>query len=98
MARKFRLSEQAEADLNSIWRYIASADVRAANGQIDRLTEAMDLLAEAPLAGRARPEFGAQLRSFFLRGYTIFYVVTPGGIEIARVLHERMDIDPADFS
>lgn len=98
MARKFRLSEQAEADLNSIWRYAASVDVKAANGLIDRLTDSMDLLAEAPLAGRARPEFGAKLRSFFVRGYAIFYVVSPGGIEIARVLHERLDIDPADFS
>jgi plasmid stabilization system protein ParE len=49
-----RLSEQAEADLDEIWWYIAkeSGSTATAQGVISSLTERFYLLASHPRAGR----------------------------------------------
>ena len=61
---------------------------------IDRLTEAFDMLLTMPLAGRIRPEFGRDLRSFPVGSY---YKATARGIEIARVMSGRQNIDADDM-
>ncbi|WP_182915309.1 type II toxin-antitoxin system RelE/ParE family toxin [Rhodopseudomonas palustris] len=98
MSQKFKLREEADADLDAIWEYIAVDDVTAANAVLNRITDTLDWLAETPMAGRARPELGAGLRSFAVRGYSIFY--TPGGgnsIDVLRIMHGRQNIEPDDF-
>ncbi|WP_083909537.1 type II toxin-antitoxin system RelE/ParE family toxin [Rhodopseudomonas sp. B29] len=99
MSRKFRLREEADADLDAIWEYIAVDDATAANAVLSRITDTLDWLAETPRAGRARPKLGTDLRSFAVRGYSIFY--TPGvghSIDVLRIMHGRQNIEPEDFS
>ncbi|MBR0690718.1 type II toxin-antitoxin system RelE/ParE family toxin [Bradyrhizobium manausense] len=97
MANRFRKAPQADLDLDSIWDFIASDSVRAAEKQIGRIGEIFEMLVENPLAGRERRELRAGLRSFPVGNYVIFYVPLPDGVEIIRVMHGRQDMDAADM-
>jgi toxin ParE1/3/4 len=97
MARRRIILPEADRDLNSIWSFIATNNLRAADAVIDRLTEAFDMLLTMPLAGRIRHEFGKDLRSFPVGNYIIFYKATARGIEIARVMSGRQDIGADDL-
>jgi toxin ParE1/3/4 len=68
------------------------------------LTAALKALARAPLAPttRERPELAPDVRSFHIRHlrgrkgvhapvHVIYYVATDSGIDVLRVLHERME-------
>ena len=57
---------------------------------IDAIVDRFDLLAEQPAVGRARPEFGVDVRSFVVESYVIYYRVDDG-VLIARVLHGHRD-------
>jgi toxin ParE1/3/4 len=52
-------------------------------------------LARRPQLGRTRPELASGLRSFPVGRYVIFYMPTPKGVEIVRVLHGARDADSA---
>ena len=54
------------------------------------------MLLTMPLAGRIRHEFGKDLRRFPVGSYMIFYKATARGIEVARVMSGRQDIDADD--
>ena len=96
MPRRRIILPEADHDLDSIWSFIAANNPAAADAMINRLTEAFDMLLAMPLAGRGRPEFGKDLRSFPVGSYIIFYKATALGIEIARVMSGRQDIDADD--
>jgi toxin ParE1/3/4 len=98
MANRPRKSPQAEVDLNSIWDYIAADNVKAADALLVRIEELFDMLAQTPLAGRARNELAMKLRSFPVGNYVIFYIPIPDGIEVVRVMHGRQDIDADDMA
>ena len=97
MPNRFRKAPQADLDLDSIWDFIASDSVRAADKQITRIGEIFEILLENPLAGRERRELRADLRSFPVGNYVIFYVPLPDGVEIIRVMYGRQDIGPDDM-
>ena len=97
MPDRFRKAPQADLDLDSIWDFIASESVRAAEKQIGRIGEIFEMLVETPLAGRERAELRAGLRSFPVGHYVIFYMPLPDGVEIIRVMHGRQDIDSDDM-
>jgi toxin ParE1/3/4 len=97
MANRPRKSPQAEIDLTSIWDYIAADNVKAADALLVRIEEHFDMLAQTPLAGRARNELAPNLRSFPVGNYVIFYVPVSDGIEVVRVMHGRQDIDADDI-
>jgi len=78
MANRFRKRAQADADLDSIWTYIAADNIAAANNLVDRIGSVFDMLAHNPLAGRARTDLAQGLRSFAVANYIIFYFRTIG--------------------
>jgi toxin ParE1/3/4 len=98
MARRPRKSPRAEIDLTSIWDFIAADSVKAADALIDRFEATFDMLARTPLAGRARHDLAANLRSFPVGSYVLFYIPLSDGIEVIRVLHGRQDIDAGDMA
>jgi toxin ParE1/3/4 len=84
---------EAEADVYSIARHIADdADLPAAHRFIDAIDEAAHLIATQPKMGRERDELAPRLRSFPVGSCVLFYRITKGGIEVARVLHGARDI------
>jgi toxin ParE1/3/4 len=92
-----RKRPQAEIDIASIWDYIAADNIKAADALIDRIDRTFDMLAETPLAGRARSEFAPNLRGFPVGSYVVFYVPVPDGVEVVRVMSGRQDIDADDM-
>jgi toxin ParE1/3/4 len=87
----YRLSPLAEQDLEEIWLYVAEdASQTTADRLIDAIVDRFNLLAEQPAVGRARPEFGAGVRSFVVERYVIYYRVDDE-VLIARVLHGHRD-------
>jgi toxin ParE1/3/4 len=97
MANRPYKSPRAEADLFAIWDFIAADSVRAADALIDRIDATFDMLADTPLAGRARGDLLKNLRSFPVGNYVIFYFPISDGIEVVRVMHGRQDIDADDM-
>jgi len=88
----YRLSRQAEADVDAIYDYVAEANRSAA----DRLSFAFErkfrLLASQPLLGQLRPDLAPNLRCFTLGNYVIFYRSEGREVEIVRVIHGARDI------
>ena len=65
---------------------------------LERIEDVFDMLAQNPMAGRARNDLGPKLRSFPVGSYVVFYVPVPDGIEVMRVMNGRQDIDPDDMT
>jgi toxin ParE1/3/4 len=83
---RLAIRPEAIADLESIEDHIALDDV-------DQALAFMTLLAGQPLMGRARPELGADIRSFPVGRCVIFYQPILSGIDVVRVLSGARDID-----
>jgi toxin ParE1/3/4 len=93
---RLRISPQAEADLDSIWYYVAteSASVEIADRLVDSLTSRFLLLAHHPYVGRSRAaEFGPGMRSLALSEYVIVYTIEAETVAILRVVHGRRDLE-----
>jgi toxin ParE1/3/4 len=98
MATRPRKSPQAEIDIASIWEFIADDSVKAADSMLERIEDVFYMLAQNPMAGRARNDLGLKLRSFPVGSYVVFYVPVPDGIEVVRVMNGRQDIDSDDMT
>ena len=85
--------EQADADLDAIYQWIAlRADPETALRFVLRIEAATTKLAEFPDRGRPRTTIAPDLRSIpFARTMTIFYTVAASSVRIVRVLHARRD-------
>lgn len=62
MTKKVRYTPRAEADLFDIWLAIARDSERAADTLISRIVDKIELAADLPYMGVARPELGARAR------------------------------------
>jgi toxin ParE1/3/4 len=86
------LRPQAREDAVEIWQYIAADNEPAATALLHRIDRALQNLMMNPLAGRARPELGREIRSFPIGNYVVFYVPVSAGIDVVRILHGARDI------
>jgi toxin ParE1/3/4 len=90
----FRLTERAKTDLRSIGRYTqATWGHEQRNRYLARLDAWFHLLAREPHRGRACDDIRAGYRKYHVGWHLIFYRVSPEGLEIIRILHDRMDIE-----
>jgi toxin ParE1/3/4 len=97
MSNRARKTPQTEVDVTSIYNFIADDSVRAAEAWLARVEATFDMLAETPMAGRARNDLGTNVRSFPVGNYVIFYRPVADGAEVVRVMHGRRDIDADDM-
>jgi toxin ParE1/3/4 len=97
MTNKFRKRSRADADLDSIWSYIAADSIKAADHLIERIGRVFEMLVQNPHAGRERPELAEGLRSFAVANHVIFYFAQPDGVEIVRIMSGRRDITSDDM-
>src|SRR5215469_15611314 len=94
MKNSFWVSEQAAADMDEIWFYIAQDNPGAADKFVAALTGGFSKLASMPLLGRPREELSPGLRSLPVGRYIIFYRPKEAGVDIARILHGARDFPP----
>jgi toxin ParE1/3/4 len=91
---RFRLTERAKADLRAIGRYTQATWGRAQrNNYLARLDASFHLLAEEPHRGRACDDIRPGYYKYHVGRHLIFYRSSPDGVEIIRILHDRMDIE-----
>ena len=91
----YRLSPEAEADLDSIWLHIAreSGSIDIATRLVDRITERFWLPARYPYIGRRRDDLRAGLRSFIADDYLVIYRISQDeSAIIPRVIHGSRDL------
>ena len=80
-------SKLARADLRNAWLYIAQENVGAADRLLDRIDQAIRLIAENPLIGEPQADLKRGLRRFVVGNYLVFYEPIPDGIRVVRILH-----------
>jgi len=83
----FRLTPQADRDIEEIANYISLDNPPAAWRWIDNALEKCRKIGDMPRMGVARPEIRPGLRTMPFGSYMIVYREIDGGAEIVRVLH-----------
>lgn len=95
---KFHLSNKAVDDLDNIWQYtLETWSENQADAYYHDLLAACQNIAEHPTyLDRDYDEIFSGLYAHRCHKHLIFYYLVEDGVEIARILHERMDI-PTKF-
>lgn len=91
---KVSLSAQAERDLHSIFQYIHKDSPKAAQEMLDRLRLACLELGSRPLLYPYAPRYeGKGIRRRVLGSYGIYYLVSPGLVQVITIVHSARDVD-----
>lgn len=93
MAR-YTLSNKAVEDLSTIWEYTYEVwSELQAEKYYYMLLDTCQHLADGALSGKAYPEINHEVFGYTAGRHIIFYRKAKGsGIEVARILHGRMDL------
>jgi toxin ParE1/3/4 len=83
---------ESRVDYLEIFVFVGEQNLPAAERLIEIFDQKLELLADMPGLGPARPELGKGIRSFPVGNYIIFYRAVDGGIELLRVLHGARNI------
>ena len=88
------ISPRAQADIDGIWDYTAERwnDDQAVR-YIRALQEAIETIAADPRRGRACDQIRAGYRKYSVGSHVIFFRKSIDGIDVVRVLHQRMDLE-----
>ena len=88
---KCRLTPRAEQDLRDIWHSIAPDTEVAADALLTRILDRLELAADQPHMGAARPELRATARILVEGRYVIIYEPTPYGVLAVAIVHGMRD-------
>ena len=89
---EFFLRPKARQDLEDIWNYTYDNWGEAqADSYIYDTGVAFQTLADKPERGRSCDDIREGYRMHYIGKHIIFYRATKKGIEIVRILHQRMD-------
>jgi toxin ParE1/3/4 len=92
MSARYTLAPRAQADLEEIWQYTAKCwTIEQAETYIRQLANHFASVAERPEIGMRCQEIRPGYYKFPAGSHVLFYQITDGGINIVRILHERMD-------
>ena len=89
---RYRLTNLAQADIDSAWFYIAKEHPAAADRFLDRLKKHFEALAENPLLGEARADLATGLRQSSISNYVVLHRPARDRVEIVRVIHGARDL------
>ena len=89
---EYQLSPLAEIDVREIAvTTISNWGTKQARVYLEKLHNTLMILANNPSLGRKRDEIAAGIKSFPSGKHIVFYLSLHQHIEVARVLHQRMD-------
>lgn len=91
MKRKVRYTPRAQADLRDIWLAVTRDSERAADALITRIVDKIELAADSPYIGVARPELGKRARILIEGRYVVIYQPGPPALSVIAVVHGRSD-------
>jgi toxin ParE1/3/4 len=88
----YRISEDAQLDLEEIFLYWADrASLAAADRIVDRITERFWLLGEHPKVGKSTSDIASGVRCFPAGKYLIYYRNASRGTDILHIFHGARD-------
>lgn len=86
------VSKRAVLDLRAIWKFgEAQWGADQADMYARRIQRAMDVVGTDPRRGRGCDDIRPGYRQFAVGTHMLFFRPHPAGVEIVRVLHQRMD-------
>ena len=89
---RYRLTPAAQRDLSSIWDYTEERwDVRQAETYVTEIRAAIERVAADPGRGRACEEIREGYRRYSIGSHLLFFVECAGGVDVMRILLQRMD-------
>jgi toxin ParE1/3/4 len=91
---RIRLSPQARADLDDVWFYVASesGSEERATRIVATITDKFALFGRFPFIGKSLESAKrANLRSFPVGSFVIFYSTRPNEIRVLRIIHTSRD-------
>ncbi len=90
----YKISRQALLDIENIWLYtFENWSIEQADRYYNLLMNEIEYIADNPTSGR---DYGHVRKGYFrtkVKSHYIFYKVRKNGVEIIRILHQKMDID-----
>jgi toxin ParE1/3/4 len=91
---QYVLSPRAQADLDDLWDYSAEnwGDDQA-ESYMRQIQAAIELVANDPRRGRPCDDIRPAYSKFAVGSHVLFYRRTPNGVDVVRILHQRMDFD-----
>ena len=95
--RQYRLSQEAQDDLNDIAKFIIEDNPDRAVTFVEELRSRFKVIAERPASFPARESIAPGLRSAVYGKYLILFRIEMDFVRILRVIHGARDI-PALFS
>ena len=91
---RYTLSPRAQADIEEIWDYTAKRwSVDQAEVYLRQIKASIEVIAVDPTRGRTCDDVRAGYRKYPAGSHLLFYRTTPDGIDIVRILHQRMDFE-----
>lgn len=88
------LRPRAQRDIEDIWDYSAATwSVAQAEVYVRQIQQCLETLATDPRLGRKCDEIRAGYRKYPAGLHVVFYRIVDGGIDIVRILHQRMDFE-----
>lgn len=91
---RYALRPGAQADIEEIWNYtVARWGASQAEKYLRQLAEAMAYVAADPARGRACDDVRAGYRKYAVGAHVLFYKRTQDGVDVVRILHQRMDFE-----
>ncbi len=88
-----RYTPEASNDLSDIWDYSARIwNADQADRYVLAIEAACEALADGAIRGRPADEYFHGYFRLRSGSHYIFYLIRDGGVDVIRVLHERMDI------
>lgn len=88
----YRLTPAAQRDLSSIWDYPRDRwGAEQAEAYIAEIRAAIERVADDRRRGRRCDEIREGYRRYRTGSHLVFSVTRPDGVDVIRVLHERMD-------
>ena len=86
------LSPRAKADIDKVWTDTAKRwGFDQADSYVRQIVRNLETLATHPAIGRACPEVRPGYRKYPSGSHVVFYKTIDGGVDVVRILHERMD-------
>ncbi|HMR47648.1 MAG TPA: type II toxin-antitoxin system RelE/ParE family toxin [Arachnia sp.] len=88
----YRLTRAAQRDLSSIWDFTEERwGLRQAENYVNEIRAAIERVAVDPRRGRACDDIREGYRRYGIGSHLIFYVESAAGVDVVRILHQRMD-------
>ena len=94
MKGRFVLTPRAQSDLDEIWDYTADRwGLDQAETYTRQIAKDIQKVAERPSLGSECKEVRRGYRQYPSGSHVLFYRTTDSGIDVVRILHERMDYE-----